>query len=201
VKAIDRRTFLRLSASAVATFGAGALASPPASGEGDARRAAMPTVLRASTFTLQDLAKVLDGRLVLPSSARYAASRLVYDLRYQADHPLAVAYCASPVDVARCLEFCRQHRIAPIPRSGGHSYGGYSTGSGLIIDVSPINRTSFSPGTALVGAGISLVDLYGACARPGRLVPNCRHLRPRARWRRRCARPQVPPHLRQRPRS
>jgi FAD/FMN-containing dehydrogenase len=171
VKVIDRRTFLRLSAGAVATFGAGALAPVPASGASGERRAAMPTVVHSSTVTLGDLAKALDGRLVLPSNARYATARLVYDLRYQGDHPLAVAYCASAVDVARCLEFCRQHRIAPIQRSGGHSYGGYATGGGPIIDVSPMNQTSFSHNTAQVGAGISLVDLYGACAKAGMLVP------------------------------
>jgi FAD/FMN-containing dehydrogenase len=169
VTAIDRRAFLRLGAGAIAAFGASVPAeSRPAR---LARQVAMPTVVRPPTLTLEDLSKALDGRLVLPGSARYATSRLVYDLRYQSEQPLAVAYCASAVDVARCLEFSRRHRIAAIPRSGGHSYGGYSTGQGLIVDVSPMNRTSFGHDTALVSAGVSLVDLYGACAQAGALIP------------------------------
>jgi FAD/FMN-containing dehydrogenase len=133
----------------------------------------MPATTAPTPITLHDLGNALDGRLVLPSNARYASSRLVYDLRYETERPLAIAYCASPLDVARCLQFTRQHHLAPIPRSGGHSYAGYSTGSGLLIDVSPMNRTSFdhTTSTALVGAGISLIDLYGACAAAGALIP------------------------------
>jgi FAD/FMN-containing dehydrogenase len=171
VKAIDRRTFLRLGAGAVAALGAGARTPASAVVLPGLRRAEMPTTIRSSPVTLAGLASALDGRLVLPSSARYKTSRLVYDLRYASDRPLAIAYCSSPVDVARCLEFATAHHIAPIPRSGGHSYGGYSTGSGLIIDVSAMNRTNFSPGSALVGAGTSLADLYGACAKAGALIP------------------------------
>jgi FAD/FMN-containing dehydrogenase len=167
---IDRRTFLRLGAGAIAALGAGTLLQTRASRVAS-RATAMPTVVHAPTVTLGDLAKSLDGRLVLPSSSRYSSSRLVYDLRYANDRPIAVAYCTSPTDVARCLEFASAHRIAPIPRAGGHSYGGYSTGSGLIIDVSSINRTSFSHSSALVGAGTSLIDLYAACEKAGALIP------------------------------
>jgi hypothetical protein len=168
VRAIDRRTFLRLGAGAVAALGAGARLAAPAPEISEVRQSAMPSIARSTPVTLADLAKTLNGRLVLPGSARYATSRLVYDLRYQLDRPVAVAYCDSPVDVARCLEFATAHRIPPIPRAGGHSYGGYSTGAGLIIDVSAMNRTSFSPGSALVGAGISLADLYAACEKTAR---------------------------------
>jgi FAD/FMN-containing dehydrogenase len=173
VNEIDRRGFLRLGAGAVATLGAGTLLPKQSSSATRAGGRVMRSTTRPTPITLEELASALEGRLVLPSNARYASSRLVYDLRYESERPLAVAYCASPLDVARCLEFTGQHKIAPIPRSGGHSYGGYSTGSGLVIDVSPMNRTSFdaSGGTALVGAGISLVDLYAACATAGALIP------------------------------
>jgi FAD/FMN-containing dehydrogenase len=170
---IDRREFLRLGAGAVAALGAGTLVAEPSSSAMGSRGLVVPSITRPAPVTLEALGRALDGRLVLPSNARYASSRLVYDLRYETERPLAVAYCASPLDVARCLQFTRQHKIAPIPRSGGHSYGGYSTGSGLVIDVSAMNRTSFDAtnGTALVGAGISLIDLYAACAAAGALIP------------------------------
>jgi FAD/FMN-containing dehydrogenase len=173
VTVLDRRGFLRLGAGAVAALGAGTLVSEASSSAGGSRQLVMPSITHPSPITLDDLRSALEGRLILPSSARYASSRLVYDLRFETERPLAVAYCASPLDVARCLQFTGQHKITPIPRSGGHSYGGYSTGSGLVIDVTAMNRTSFdaASGTALVGAGISLIDLYAACAAAGALIP------------------------------
>jgi FAD/FMN-containing dehydrogenase len=125
----------------------------------------------------------LAGKLVLPSQAPYATARLLYDPRFDAAHPAAVAYCASPVDVQRTIEFARTHALQPIPRCGGHSYGGYSTGSGLVIDVSAMNTVSVTtagasgagtggPGAlATVGGGTRLVDLYAGVASAGVLVP------------------------------
>ncbi len=102
--------------------------------------------------------------------------------------------CTSPADVQRCVEFARTHGITPIPRCGGHSYGGYSTGAGLVIDVTPMhdvvvtgagstgaagdagggagNGGTSAPGaTAVVGAGTLLVDLYDQLSQAGVLVP------------------------------
>jgi hypothetical protein len=47
-------------------------------------------------------------------------------------------------------------------RSGGHSYGGYSTGTGLVVDVSRLDGVAVdAPGkTATVGAGARLIDVY-----------------------------------------
>ncbi len=63
--------------------------------------------------------------------------RLLYDPRFDDITPAAVAYCASPADVQRCVAFARAHGITPVPRCGGHSYAGYSTGPGSSIDVTP----------------------------------------------------------------
>jgi FAD/FMN-containing dehydrogenase len=121
---------------------------------------------------LAELAERLDGWLVRPADPAYDAARLVYDLRYAAGRPAAVAYCASAADVAACVRFAAASGTAPIPRCGGHSYGGYSTGSGLVVDVTPMHSVSFdAAGHAVVGAGALLVDLYAACAAQGVLVP------------------------------
>ena len=76
------------------------------------------------------------------------------------------------------------------PRSGGHSYGGYSTGSGLVLDVSRMHGVQLANGIATVGAGAQLIDVYTALAAsrphdPRRLLPHRRHRGPRARRRRR----------------
>jgi FAD/FMN-containing dehydrogenase len=108
---------------------------------------------------------------VLPSDAAYGAARLVYDLRWDGAAPAAVAYCATAGDVQRCVDFARRQHLAPIPRCGGHSYGGYSTGAGLVIDVSPMSGVRVRGRTATVGAGTRLVDLYNGVAAAGVLVP------------------------------
>jgi FAD/FMN-containing dehydrogenase len=130
------------------------------------------------------LAASLSGRLVLPSNPTYATARLLYDPRFDDLAPAAVAYCATPSDVQRCIAFARAHGVTPIPRCGGHSYAGYSSGSGLVVDVTPMNSVtvqgSANAGTgtgasagasAVVGAGTLLVDLYNQVSQAGVLVP------------------------------
>ncbi|PWT70227.1 MAG: hypothetical protein C5B60_12450 [Chloroflexi bacterium] len=48
---------------------------------------------------------------------------------------MAIAYCASPLDVQQCLAFTRRFGLPVACRAGGHSYGGYSTTVGLVVDV------------------------------------------------------------------
>ncbi len=121
------------------------------------------------------LASSLSGRLVLPSSPSYATARLLYDRRFDNLNPAAVAYCVSPADVQRCVGFARAHGIQPIPRCGGHSYGGYSSGPGLVVDVTPMNTVTVGGAaggsSAVVGSGTLLVDLYNQLSQAGVLVP------------------------------
>jgi FAD/FMN-containing dehydrogenase len=119
------------------------------------------------------LARSLDGTLVEPTAAAYAEAKLVYNLRFADVDPAAVALCASGSDVQRCITFARDHAVAATARSGGHSYGGYSTGPGLVIDVSPMNTVTTDPGsmTAVIGGGTQLIDVYNQLANAGMLLP------------------------------
>jgi hypothetical protein len=58
-------------------------------------------------------------------------------------------------------------------RSGGHSYAGYSTGSGLVVDVSRLHRIDVSPNlkTARVEAGAQLIDVYERLWQKRRTIP------------------------------
>ena len=60
----------------------------------------------------------------------------------------AIAYCASAADVTSAIRFARQHdiQLSVSVRSGGHCYGGWSTGPGLVIDVSPMNQVAVARG-------------------------------------------------------
>jgi hypothetical protein len=110
---------------------------------------------------------------VLPSNPRYAIDRLLYNSKFVDLHPRAIAYCATPADVARCLDFATSHAVPIAARSGGHSYGGYSNSDGLVIDVSRMASISVDTvaNTARVGAGARLIDVYNVIGHADRLLP------------------------------
>ena len=63
----------------------------------------------------------------------------------------------------------RRHGLELAIRSGGHSYGGYSTCTGLVLDVTRMDDTvvDASSRKATIGAGARLVDVYAACGGAG----------------------------------
>lgn len=121
------------------------------------------------------LAATLAGRLVVPGDAAFTTSALLYNERFDAIRPAAIAICQNVSDVQRSIEFARRYAVPLATRSGGHSYGGYSTGAGLVIDVSAMSTTAVTGGVtggvARVGAGTRLVDMYSALASQGAVVP------------------------------
>ena len=177
----SRRAFLgAVGAGALAGCGSGAARRSTTASETRSTTTASTTTASTSTVTAAGpptpaqwaaLRRSLAGELVLPTAPSYDSDRLVYDLRYEDATPAAIAYAASATDVQRLVDFARAHALAPIPRCGGHSYGGYSTGSGLIVDVGAMNTVAVTGSTATVGAGTRLVDLYAAVAAAGVLVP------------------------------
>ena len=78
----------------------------------------------------------LTGRLVRPGQSDYRRSRELFNPRFDDIRPQAVAYCDSADDVRAAVTFARESNVALAMRAGGHSYGGWSIGSGLVLDVS-----------------------------------------------------------------
>jgi FAD/FMN-containing dehydrogenase len=119
------------------------------------------------------LAGKLSGRLLTPADAGYATAALSYNPRFDGRRPGAVARCATPADVQACVSFAAQARIPFAARSGGHSYAGYSTPDGaLVADLGGMSAVSVRPdGTAVVGAGARLIDVYAGLAAAGRCLP------------------------------
>ena len=162
-----------------------------------------PTGSVAATATPADwrgLADSLDGTLYRPATPGYRVASMLFDPRFDGSHPLAVARCALPSDVQRSIAFAREHSIPIASRSGGHSYGGYSTGPGIVIDVSGMASVRLSPGSVRVGAGTRLIDLYAALGPAGvgarRHVSDRRDRRPHPRRRPGRDRSGARPHLR-----
>ena len=64
-------------------------------------------------------------------------TRCSYNTRFDASHPRAIVYCESAEDVQKTIRWARKHGDPHRRRArGGHSYGGYSTTSGVVVDVS-----------------------------------------------------------------
>ena len=90
---------------------------------------------------LAELQRSIAGTVVGRSSPAYDQSRHLYNTRFDAFRPLAVVYCQSVADVQATIRWSRRHGIRIAPRSGGHSYGGYSSApGGVIVDVSRMAR-------------------------------------------------------------
>jgi hypothetical protein len=117
-----------------------------------------------------ELANKLRGDVILPGNVAYNQARLLFDTRFDGIKPRAVVYCESRGDVQNTVSWARNHAVRIVPRSGGHSYGGYSsTPAGVIVDVSRLNGVSLdAQHHAVVGAGARLIDVYDRLWRTAR---------------------------------
>ena len=127
----------------------------------------------ATTGIFDELAQAVRGDVIVRGDAAYDQARVLYNTRFDTYKPQAVVFCESLADVQRTVRWARKHRVRIVPRSGGHSYGGYSsTTSGVIVDVSRLNRVTLdSQHRAAVGAGARLIDVYDVLWQHGRTVP------------------------------
>jgi FAD/FMN-containing dehydrogenase len=158
---LNRRTLLGAGTAASATLAVTAAVATPVRA-----RAAVPWHrLRAH----------LRGDLVLPSEAGYEIAKQLDLAQFDTTNPKAVAYCETARDVALCLRFAQDHAVRVAPRSGGHSLGGYSTTTGLVIDVSRLNAVSVRPRAVTFGPGAQNVDVLNAMAPDGLAVTGGAH--------------------------
>jgi FAD/FMN-containing dehydrogenase len=176
---MDRRSFLRGAAVA----GTGVLAGGTLSGcsSSSPHRPESESTMPSADHNggppdWQTLAASLRGTLLQPGDPGYHAAGHLYNSLYTPD-AAAIAQCESTSDVQRCIAFARVHDVELAARSGGHSYGGYSSCPGLVIDVSQMQRisgggaTTHGQGIATVGAGATLINVYSQLAAQGLLLP------------------------------
>ncbi|WP_081790055.1 FAD-binding oxidoreductase [Kutzneria albida] len=171
---LTRRTFLH-----AAGFGAAAAAlsactpsgsgAPPSSGT-------TPPPTTSSAAVPPDWPKLrssLAGKLFLPEDEGYGTAKLAYNPLFDSRTPAAVASCARPEDVQACVGVAASSRIPIAARSGGHSYAGYSTPDhGLVVDLGGMKGVEVrADGTAVIGAGARLIEVYSALADQGRCLP------------------------------
>jgi hypothetical protein len=108
------------------------------------------------------LADRLSGPLVFPGERGYAEFALPNNLRYAAVRPAGIAMCKNARDVSASILWARENGVPLVARSGGHSYAGYSTTSGLMIDLREMNGVTLDEGSgvATIGGGARNGDVY-----------------------------------------
>lgn len=104
---------------------------------------------------LSDLQQRLTGPLLLPNDDLFPATNSPANRQYQDVIPTAIARCADEADVIACLQWCTEIGVDPVVRGGGHSYAGYSTTTGLLLDLRDLNTVSVdvAAGTMTTGGG------------------------------------------------
>ena len=124
----------------------------------------------------RELAQRLSGRLVRAQDAGYAELARPNNLRYASTLPAAIARCQDAAEVAQAILWCRENRVPLVARSGGHSYAGYSTTSGLMIDLSLMKAAQLdtSTGVVRVGGGARNEDIYRVLRAPNMAVTHGR---------------------------
>jgi FAD/FMN-containing dehydrogenase len=172
---IDRRTFL--AGAGVATV---ALAAEAGCG-GDAVKiatAAAATVRRGRagrvTRVPRTLQQAMRGHVFRRGSPGFSAVSKVYNERFDGGIPQMVARPINTADVAAAVNWCVAKGVPMRARSGGHSYAGYSTLSGgVVLDLSRMSSISVDhrTGTATVGGGAQLIDVYAGLAAHGATIP------------------------------
>ncbi|MEV8474150.1 FAD-binding oxidoreductase [Streptomyces sp. NPDC051173] len=169
---LDRRTVIRVGAgmaaaaavAGTAATGAAAVGLPGARGR---------TATRGADWA--SLRRHLSGDLVLPSDTGYERARKLYSGQFDGIRPQAVAYCRTEGDVRTTLAFAQDNALPLTPRSGGHSFGGYSTTDGIVLDVSEFHAVGLTRNTVVMGAGTQQVDALTALSPRGVAVAsgNC----------------------------
>ena len=120
------------------------------------------------------LRNAVRGRVFFPRTPGYNSERLVYNTALRR-HP-APGRGAGPRHRATCREWSAGHRASACrswPARAATATPGYSTtGRGVVVDLSRLNRVRVANGRATVGAGVQLIDLQRALTRRGLSVPS-----------------------------
>jgi FAD/FMN-containing dehydrogenase len=162
---ISRRTFLA-NTGGIALAGALPGAFPG--------RVGTPSSKPAASAVVRALRSVNRGQVLGPGSNGFTAASHVYNERFDHIRPDAVVFAHGPDDIQATIKYAVAHGIPLRARSGGHSYAGYSTVSGgIVLDLHNINSISVdrAAGTATVGAGCQLIDVYAKLAAHGATIP------------------------------
>ncbi|ORZ14370.1 hypothetical protein BCR41DRAFT_354762 [Lobosporangium transversale] len=125
--------------------------------------AAAPTAPSGSSQQLAKCLKSLGSKVITSAnSGAYEKERYAFDLRYTFE-PEVIVKASSAADVQLAVRCAKDANVAVAPRSGGHSFEGYSIGGqdgSLVIDLAGLGTVKVTGSKAKVGAGVRLGKLY-----------------------------------------
>lgn len=132
-----------------------------------------PRIANAHRNNLAAMGRDLDGRLLFPDDEAFAFAAWPNNARWAHVQPQAIAVCANDADVQRCINWARDQHQPFVVRSGGHSYAGFSTTPGLLIDVKEMNHVEvdLKNGIVSVQGGANNQDMAMAMRSFGVAVP------------------------------
>jgi FAD/FMN-containing dehydrogenase len=156
---LTRREFVARAVGLTTT-----LALPSVGPAADAARTLSDPRIRA-------LRKALRGAVITPTEPGYASARLSFDGLYDRVHPLAIAQPVDAADVSAVVRWAQTTGVHIVPRSGGHSYGGYSSTAGVVVDLSRLAGVHVAAGQVVTGPGARLGNIYNTLDRHGVAIP------------------------------
>ena len=120
----------------------------------DTRDDAVFAGLGLSREAVKEAQKQLTGYVVLPGDPSYDKDRMLVNPIFNPS-PAFIVYCETEIDVRIALELAGEASMPFAVRSGGHCTAGYSSGAGVLIDVSNLDHVTVDTGsmTATVEAG------------------------------------------------
>ncbi|WFE29631.1 FAD-binding oxidoreductase [Solwaraspora sp. WMMD791] len=119
------------------------------------------------------LRTVVDGRLRLPGDDGFDQRTRSFNERFRDVVPAAVLSATTGADVSRAIGWSRDAGIPVVARGGGHSYAGYSTSRGLVLDLRELDSVHVDASTGLVtvGGGTQMRTLYAALRKHDLIFP------------------------------
>ena len=121
------------------------------------------------------LGRDLAGAVIRPEHPDYDVVRKVQIARFDDVRPRAVVRCAGEADVVQAVRFARRSALDLKIRSGGHSSAGFSSGSGLVVDLRPMAAVRVDGDTVVALSGATLGQIFDALEPHGIMVPTGNH--------------------------
>lgn len=112
----------------------------------------------------------LTGTVVLPEQAEYEKAKLVSNYYTSKNsHPDTIVYCSTTQDVQNAVKHALCKKLPVRIRSGGHCHEGFSTGTGLVIDVSKMKKVEVDKqnSIATIQPGVTGGELYKYLSQEG----------------------------------
>ena len=112
----------------------------------------------------------LTGKAIFPDQQEYDKARLNSNFYTSKNsRPNAIVYCQNTQDVQNAIKWALCKKVPVRIRSGGHHHEGFSTGNGIVIDVSKMKKVEVDPKTniAKIQPGITGGELYSLLSKQG----------------------------------